>query len=142
MLLLQPFFFLPLKGHRLKNSKCLLVKALKCMTVENKLLLTGTPLQNNLAELWSLLNFILPDIFSSLEEFESWFVSYAHLLCLVMLFFLFYCYLMIVDSELKLEILKSKSLNLIMSHLIVCVYFLIYIHELNNAFTVPNQTSQ
>ncbi|KAI5431049.1 ATP-dependent DNA helicase ddm1, variant 2, partial [Lathyrus oleraceus] len=36
-------------------------------------LLTGTPLQNNLAELWSLLNFILPDIFSSLEEFESWF---------------------------------------------------------------------
>lgn len=112
------------------------------MTVENKLLLTGTPLQNNLAELWSLLNFILPDIFSSLEEFESWFVSYAHLLCLVMLFFLFYCYLMIVDSELKLEILKSKSLNLIMSHLIVCVYFLIYIHELNSAFTVPNQTSQ
>ncbi|KAJ1419033.1 SNF2-related, N-terminal domain [Sesbania bispinosa] len=61
------------EGHRLKNSKCLLVKRLKYMKVENKLLLTGTPLQNNLAELWSLLNFILPDIFSSLEEFESWF---------------------------------------------------------------------
>ncbi|KAK7309289.1 hypothetical protein RJT34_05880 [Clitoria ternatea] len=61
------------EGHRLKNSKCLLVKALKYIHVENKLLLTGTPLQNNLAELWSLLNFILPDIFSSLEEFESWF---------------------------------------------------------------------
>ena len=40
--------------------------------MENKLLLTGTPLQNNLAELWSLLNFILPDIFSSHQEFESW----------------------------------------------------------------------
>ena len=35
--------------------------------------LAGTPLQNNLAELWSLLNFLLPDVFSSLENFESWF---------------------------------------------------------------------
>ncbi|XP_051114869.1 ATP-dependent DNA helicase DDM1 [Andrographis paniculata] len=61
------------EGHRLKNSKCKLVKELKFIPVENKLLLTGTPLQNNLAELWSLLNFILPDIFSSHEEFESWF---------------------------------------------------------------------
>ncbi|CAK8539872.1 unnamed protein product [Lathyrus sativus] len=61
------------EGHRLKNSQCKLVKMLKYISVENKLLLTGTPLQNNLAELWSLLNFILPDIFSSLEEFESWF---------------------------------------------------------------------
>ncbi|TKY70376.1 ATP-dependent DNA helicase DDM1 [Spatholobus suberectus] len=61
------------EGHRLKNSQCKLVKALKYINVENKLLLTGTPLQNNLAELWSLLNFILPDIFASLEEFESWF---------------------------------------------------------------------
>ncbi|KAL9258714.1 ATP-dependent DNA helicase DDM1-like protein [Drosera capensis] len=61
------------EGHRLKNSKCKLVKELKQLSMENKLLLTGTPLQNNLAELWSLLNFILPDIFSSHEEFESWF---------------------------------------------------------------------
>ena len=41
--------------------------------MDNKLLLTGTPLQNNLAELWSLLNFILPDIFSSHDEFDSWY---------------------------------------------------------------------
>ncbi|CAK9152420.1 unnamed protein product [Ilex paraguariensis] len=61
------------EGHRLKNSECKLLKELKHLPVENKLLLTGTPLQNNLAELWSLLNFILPDIFSSHEEFESWF---------------------------------------------------------------------
>ncbi|GMH25270.1 hypothetical protein Nepgr_027113 [Nepenthes gracilis] len=61
------------EGHRLKNSKCKLFKELKHVSMENKLLLTGTPLQNNLAELWSLLNFILPDIFSSHEEFESWF---------------------------------------------------------------------
>ncbi|XP_011041789.1 PREDICTED: ATP-dependent DNA helicase DDM1-like isoform X2 [Populus euphratica] len=61
------------EGHRLKNSKCKLLKELKYLHMENKLLLTGTPLQNNLAELWSLLNFILPDIFQSHEEFESWF---------------------------------------------------------------------
>lgn len=33
----------------------------------------GTPLQNNLSELWSLLNFLLPDIFSSLSDFQGWF---------------------------------------------------------------------
>ncbi|XP_058069040.1 ATP-dependent DNA helicase DDM1 [Magnolia sinica] len=61
------------EGHRLKNTNCKLLRELKRLPIENKLLLTGTPLQNNLAELWSLLNFILPDIFSSHEEFESWF---------------------------------------------------------------------
>ncbi|OAY70014.1 ATP-dependent DNA helicase DDM1 [Ananas comosus] len=61
------------EGHRLKNSKCILLRELRRLQIENKLLLTGTPLQNNLAELWSLLNFILPDIFSSHQEFESWF---------------------------------------------------------------------
>jgi SNF2 family DNA or RNA helicase len=36
-------------------------------------LLTGTPLQNNLPELWALLNFLLPTIFNSVETFEQWF---------------------------------------------------------------------
>ncbi|KAK8933326.1 ATP-dependent DNA helicase DDM1 [Platanthera zijinensis] len=61
------------EGHRLKNMNCKLLKEMSRLRIENKLLLTGTPLQNNLAELWSLLNFILPDIFSSHKEFESWF---------------------------------------------------------------------
>ncbi|KAJ3672852.1 hypothetical protein LUZ60_006226 [Juncus effusus] len=61
------------EGHRLKNTNCKLITELRRIPIENKLLLTGTPLQNNLAELWSLLNFILPDIFSSHKEFESWF---------------------------------------------------------------------
>ena len=39
----------------------------------NRLLLTGTPLQNNLKELWALLNFLLPDIFENSEDFETWF---------------------------------------------------------------------
>ncbi|XP_057857656.2 ATP-dependent DNA helicase DDM1 [Cryptomeria japonica] len=61
------------EGHRLKNFECKLLRELKQLDVDNKVLLTGTPLQNNLAELWSLLNFILPDVFTSRQEFESWF---------------------------------------------------------------------
>jgi ATP-dependent helicase STH1/SNF2 len=38
-----------------------------------RLLLSGTPLQNNLTELWSLLNFILPRIFNSAKSFDEWF---------------------------------------------------------------------
>jgi SWI/SNF-related matrix-associated actin-dependent regulator of chromatin subfamily A member 5 len=36
-------------------------------------LLRRTPLQNNLRELWALLNFLLPDIFSSADQFDDWF---------------------------------------------------------------------
>ncbi|QDZ22807.1 SNF2-related ATP-dependent DNA helicase [Chloropicon primus] len=61
------------EGHRLKNFNCKLIRELRNFDVANKLLLTGTPLQNNLSELWSLLNFLLPDVFSSLADFERWF---------------------------------------------------------------------
>ncbi|KAI8075510.1 SNF2 family N-terminal domain-containing protein [Thamnidium elegans] len=61
------------EGHRLKNMNCRLIKELKTYSSANRLLLTGTPLQNNLAELWSLLNFLLPDIFDDLDMFQSWF---------------------------------------------------------------------
>jgi len=36
-----------------------------------RLLLTGTPLQNNLHELWALLNFLVPDVFSSADQFDE-----------------------------------------------------------------------
>ncbi|XP_061546171.1 lymphoid-specific helicase [Phycodurus eques] len=61
------------EGHRIKNLNCRLVQELKLLPTDNKLLLTGTPLQNNLAELWSLLNFLLPEVFDDLKSFESWF---------------------------------------------------------------------
>ena len=61
------------EGHRLKNLNCSLIKNLKSLNSDNRLLLTGTPLQNNLSELWSLLNFILPDIFDDLDSFQMWF---------------------------------------------------------------------
>ncbi|XP_041427007.1 lymphoid-specific helicase [Xenopus laevis] len=61
------------EGHRIKNMNCRLIQELKQFRSDNKLLLTGTPLQNNLSELWSLLNFLLPDVFDDLRSFESWF---------------------------------------------------------------------
>ena len=61
------------EGHRLKNMNCKLVRELKSYTSANRLLLTGTPLQNNLAELWSLLNFLLPEIFDDYQYFEEYF---------------------------------------------------------------------
>ncbi|KAJ1903164.1 putative ATPase, partial [Coemansia sp. IMI 209127] len=61
------------EGHRIKNMNCKLVRELKSYQSANRLLLTGTPLQNSLAELWSLLNFLLPDIFNDLDSFQEWF---------------------------------------------------------------------
>eukprot|EP00730_Choanoeca_flexa_P005313 TRINITY_DN11924_c0_g1_i3.p1 TRINITY_DN11924_c0_g1~~TRINITY_DN11924_c0_g1_i3.p1 ORF type:complete len:814 (+),score=277.19 TRINITY_DN11924_c0_g1_i3:2061-4502(+) len=61
------------EGHRLKNLNCRLIRELKTYQSANRLLLTGTPLQNNLSELWSLLNFLLPDVFDDLESFQRWF---------------------------------------------------------------------
>ena len=80
------------EGHRIKNLNCKLIRYTNCLSklllhklrvcarvcanhrvlksfnAANRLLLTGTPLQNNLAELWSLLNFLLPDIFDDLQR--------------------------------------------------------------------------
>ncbi|KAJ8022075.1 Lymphoid-specific helicase [Holothuria leucospilota] len=61
------------EGHRIKNLNCRLIQELKMYKTANRLLLTGTPLQNNLSELWSMLNFLLPEVFDDLKTFESWF---------------------------------------------------------------------
>jgi len=61
------------EGHRLKNVNCKLISELKTYSSANRLLLTGTPLQNKLSELWSMLNFLLPDIFDDLDSFQQWF---------------------------------------------------------------------
>jgi chromodomain-helicase-DNA-binding protein 7 len=59
------------EGHRLKNKKSKLMEVLKAFKSEHKLLLTGTPLQNDMEELWSLLNFLDPTQFPSSEDFLS-----------------------------------------------------------------------
>ncbi|KAJ4722406.1 Chromatin structure-remodeling complex protein SYD [Melia azedarach] len=61
------------EGHRLKNHECALAKTIAGYQIHRRLLLTGTPIQNSLQELWSLLNFLLPTIFNSVENFEEWF---------------------------------------------------------------------
>ncbi|KAJ2917261.1 hypothetical protein MD484_g3139, partial [Candolleomyces efflorescens] len=61
------------EGHRLKNLNCKLMKEIKQYKSAGRMILTGTPLHNNLAELWSLLNFILPDIFSDIDSFQDLF---------------------------------------------------------------------
>jgi ATP-dependent DNA helicase len=61
------------EGHRIKNLNCRLIQELQSYQSANRLLITGTPLQNNLAELWSLLHFLMPSIFDKLESFEAWF---------------------------------------------------------------------
>ncbi|XP_031801066.1 probable global transcription activator SNF2L1 isoform X2 [Sarcophilus harrisii] len=61
------------EAHRIKNEKSKLSEIIREFKTTNRLLLTGTPLQNNLHELWALLNFLLPDVFNSSEDFDSWF---------------------------------------------------------------------
>ncbi|KAF7724583.1 hypothetical protein EC973_000891 [Apophysomyces ossiformis] len=62
------------EGHRMKNTNSKLTSVLRqYYSSRYRLILTGTPLQNNLPELWALLNFILPKIFNSVKSFEEWF---------------------------------------------------------------------
>ena len=61
------------EAHRIKNENSSLSKAIRTMTTAHRLLITGTPLQNNLRELWALLNFLMPDIFGDAEQFDEWF---------------------------------------------------------------------
>jgi len=51
----------------------MLSQIMRILESKNRLLVTGTPLQNNLHELWALLNFLLPDVFGSSDDFDSWF---------------------------------------------------------------------
>jgi SNF2 family DNA or RNA helicase len=59
------------EAHRLKNDDSLLYKSLFEFDTNHRLLITGTPLQNSLRELWALLHFIMPEKFASWNEFEE-----------------------------------------------------------------------
>merc|ERR1719268_358999 len=62
------------EGHRMKNHNNKLTVTINTFySTSHRLLLTGTPLQNKLPELWSLLNFLLPSIFKACDTFEQWF---------------------------------------------------------------------
>lgn len=61
------------EAHRIKNEESMLSQIVRLFNSRNRLLITGTPLQNNLHELWALLNFLLPDVFSDSGAFDQWF---------------------------------------------------------------------
>ena len=56
------------EAQRIKNHNSVLFQTLCQIHAKRRLLLSGTPLQNNLSELWSLLSFVLPDIFNDMEQ--------------------------------------------------------------------------
>jgi SNF2 family DNA or RNA helicase len=67
-----PFQFVVVdEAHRLKNQHAKILSALKKLPCKRVMLLTGTPIQNNAEELWSLLNFIEPNKFMSLNLFKQ-----------------------------------------------------------------------
>ena len=62
------------EGHRMKNANSKLSATIQqYYSTRFRLILTGTPLQNNLTELWAMLNFVLPNIFKSATTFDEWF---------------------------------------------------------------------
>ena len=64
-------FFILDEAHRIKNDESILSSVVRMVSAERLLLLTGTPLQNNLHELWAILNFIMPHIFDSAKDFDD-----------------------------------------------------------------------
>uniref|UniRef100_T1IPW9 Chromatin-remodeling ATPase INO80 n=1 Tax=Strigamia maritima TaxID=126957 RepID=T1IPW9_STRMM len=61
------------EAQAIKSSASARWKSLLGFSCRNRLLLTGTPIQNSMAELWALLHFIMPTLFDSHEEFNEWF---------------------------------------------------------------------
>ncbi len=87
------------EGHRLKNLDSKLMREIKKYNNASRMILTGTPLhvscprlksfhiliralKNNLSELWALLNFVLPEIFTNVDDFEEWYGNfYQPMIC-------------------------------------------------------------
>lgn len=61
------------EAHLIKNWRSQRWQALLDLRAARRLLLTGTPLQNRLEELWALLHFLMPSLFASQEAFKRWF---------------------------------------------------------------------
>ena len=63
------------EAQAIKSSQSQRWKTLLGFPTRNRLLLTGTPIQNSMAELWALLHFIMPELFDSFTDFTDWFAK-------------------------------------------------------------------
>ena len=61
------------EAHMIKNWKSQRWQTLLNFNSKRRLLITGTPLQNDLMELWSLMHFLMPQVFASHAQFKDWF---------------------------------------------------------------------
>jgi TATA-binding protein-associated factor len=59
------------EGHVIKNAKTKLTKSVKCIRAQHRLILSGTPIQNNVLELWSLFDFLMPGFLGSESSFND-----------------------------------------------------------------------
>ncbi|XP_078455706.1 TATA-binding protein-associated factor 172 [Lampetra fluviatilis] len=59
------------EGHMIKNGKTKLSKAVKQLTANHRLILSGTPIQNNVLELWSLFDFLMPGFLGTEHQFAA-----------------------------------------------------------------------
>lgn len=59
------------EGHVIKNGKTKLSKAIKSLPANHRLILTGTPIQNNVLELWSLFDFLMPGFLGTEKQFMA-----------------------------------------------------------------------
>ena len=72
----KKFYYLILdEAHNIKNFESRRWRTLLSFQAQRRLLLTGTPLQNSLIELWSLMHFLMPHLFRSRAEFSYWFAN-------------------------------------------------------------------
>ena len=71
------FFYLVLdEAHKIKNPKSVITQNVKSLHADRKLILSGTPLQNRVSELWSLFDFLMPNFLEEESTFSKLYNKY------------------------------------------------------------------